>query len=101
MQLLDLLNNERNINVTLTAGDLKAFASELVDAARAELEAVITAQRSEKYLSADKVAQMLDVDRTTLWRWNKRDYLRHIEVGGKRRYKMSDVQRLLNGASDE
>jgi len=43
------------------------------------------------------VAEMLDVDKSTLWRWAKIGYLVPINVGGKRRYRMSDVNRILNG----
>jgi len=31
-----------------------------------------------------------------LWRWAKRGYLVPIEVGGKRRYRMSEVKAILN-----
>ena len=33
----------------------------------------------------------------TLWRWAKVGYLVPINVGGKRRYRMSDVKRILEG----
>ncbi len=37
------------------------------------------------------------VGKTTLWRWAKQKYLTPVEIGGKRRYKMSEVKRLLEG----
>jgi predicted site-specific integrase-resolvase len=39
----------------------------------------------------------LGISETTLWRWNKIGYLVPINIGGKRRYKMSDVRRILEG----
>jgi excisionase family DNA binding protein len=58
---------------------------------------LITVQppQPEKYLTRKQAAEMLDVDLSTLWRWNKRNYLCAVEVGGKRRYRMSDVNRIL------
>jgi len=41
------------------------------------------------------VSEILNVNITTLWRWNKIGYLKTIEFGGGRRYKMSDVKALL------
>jgi excisionase family DNA binding protein len=59
------------------------------------LEQQITDANTETYPSVDQVAKMLDVDKSTLWRWNKQGYLKHIEIGGKRRYRMSDVKKKL------
>ena len=36
------------------------------------------------------------VDRSTLWRWAKTGYLIPAEVGGKRLYKQSDIDIILN-----
>ena len=58
---------------------------------------LITDANTETYPSAKKVAEMLDVDKSTLWRWAKVGYLVPINVGGKRRYRMSDVKRILEG----
>ena len=38
-----------------------------------------------------------EVNPSSLWRWRKRGYLVPAEIGGKRRYKMSDIRRILNG----
>ncbi|KAA2651618.1 MerR family transcriptional regulator, partial [Alistipes onderdonkii] len=40
--------------------------------------------------------EKLHVDPSTLWSWDKRGYLRKIEVGGKRLYRESDVEAILN-----
>ena len=37
------------------------------------------------------------VDSSTLWRWAKSGYLVPVEYGGQRRYRVADVQRILNG----
>ena len=46
----------------------------------------------------EETARMLHVKYTTLWRWNKKGYLRCKKVGGRHvLYKYSDVMALLNG----
>ena len=45
--------------------------------------------------------EMLDVSQSTLWRWQKAGYLVPLNVGGKRRYRMSDVRRILEGDAQE
>jgi predicted site-specific integrase-resolvase len=35
------------------------------------------------------------VTKPTLWSWNKKGYLTTIKIGGKRRYRMSDVKKIL------
>lgn len=62
---------------------------------RRELEQQITDANAETYPSPDQVAKILNVDKSTLWRWNKQGYLKPIEVGGKRRYRMSEINRIL------
>lgn len=40
---------------------------------------------------------MFNVNLSTLWRWLKSGYLKTIEFGGGRRYKMSEIKEILNG----
>jgi hypothetical protein len=50
---------------------------------------------TDKNAYRKQAAEMLDVDLSTLWRWNNENYLSAIEVGGKRRYKLSEVNKIL------
>jgi len=86
-----------DINITLKAGELLEMAEYLVKLTRKELEQQITDANIETYPSPEQVSKMLDIDKSTLWRWNKRGYLKPIELGGKRRYRMSDIKQILNG----
>lgn len=94
-KLLELAEENRNIVVSISLGDLIECNEELIRRAKAELELRITDTAAETYPSVTKVAEILDVDKTTLWRWAKSGYLVPIEIGGKRRYRMSDVKRIL------
>jgi excisionase family DNA binding protein len=51
----------------------------------------------ETYPTPKQVCEILGVDNSTLWRWKRKGYLVPANVGGKVRYKMSEVKALLNG----
>ena len=51
--------------------------------------------QAEKYLSSNQTAKLLGVSKSTLWRWEKENYLVPIRVGNKLRYKESDVKHLM------
>ena len=96
-KLLDLMENHPDVIVSIRVADLMQANEELIRRTKQELEQLITDANTETYPSVKKVAEMLDVDKSTLWRWAKIGYLVPINVGGKRRYRMSDVNRILNG----
>ena len=83
------------MNVTVKVEDLMKANRELVAETVKALEQKLTDANAETYPSAYKVAEILDVSRPTLWRWEKIGYLVPIRVGGKVRYKMSDVKRII------
>jgi excisionase family DNA binding protein len=84
-----------NITIAVTLSDLKKFAQELIQMTKQGLEQQIKDANTETYPSAEEVSKILGVDRSTLWRWHKKGYLCHIEIGGKRRYRMSDIKKIL------
>jgi hypothetical protein len=83
--------------VSISLAELITGIEHCVNFTRKELEQQITDANTETYPSPDQVSKILDVDKSTLWRWRKQGYLTPIEVGGKRRYKMSDIKRILEG----
>lgn len=100
MDLQNLLENG-NVTVAVSLNDLKDFAEILIVKSKLELELAVISDKAETYPSPKQVSEILDVDLSTLWRWAKRGYLVPVEIGGKRRYKMSDVKRILNGVGDK
>ena len=96
MNLENLLESA-NVTVAVSLSDLKEFAQVLIDKSKRDLELAVISDKAETYPSPKQVCEILNVDASTLWRWNKRGYLCPAEVGGKRRYKMSDVKAILNG----
>ena len=97
MNLKEILQESGNVTIAVSLVDLKQFAVDIIESTKRELEDVVIADKAETYPSPKRVCEILDVDASTLWRWNKRGYLCPAEVGGKRRYRMSDVNAILNG----
>ena len=49
----------------------------------------------ENYLTADTVKDVLQISETTLWRWAKAGYLLPVMIGGQKRYKQSDIEKMV------
>lgn len=86
-----------DMTIAVKLNDLVEFGNILISNTKSELEQLITDQNAETYLSSNKVMEMIGVSTTTLWRWQKTGYLVPINVGGKRRYRKSDVMRIIEG----
>jgi predicted DNA-binding transcriptional regulator AlpA len=66
-----------------------------VSGIKAALQAKPDPSESERLLSPKETCTMLSVDNSTLYRWDKLGYLVKMKIGGKVRYRMSDIQKLL------
>ena len=95
VRLIALTKEVPNLTISVTLSDLFEFGEELVRNSKKQLEQIISNEAAEKYLSPMKTAELLDVTLPTLWRYGKRNYLNAIEIGGKRRYRMSDINKIL------
>jgi hypothetical protein len=103
MNINDLIKSGSNVTVAIGINDLREWHKEVIEETKNQLEELVLSEKAETYPTPKQVCEILNVDASTLWRWHKRGYLVPSEVGGKRRYKMSEVKALLNGgrASDE
>ncbi len=97
MSIQELLSSGQMINITVGLSELNDFAKNLIQTTRNELEAEVIAAQTETYLTRLETCEFLNVDQSSLWRWQQRNYLTPIELGGRRLYKMSDLQRILSG----
>ena len=86
-----LMSGNASVLVSVTGKDLQEFGEHLV---RKTIE--MFAPKEEKYLKISEVASMLKVDRSTLHRWDKENYLKAVHVGGRPRYKLSDVEAIMS-----
>lgn len=74
LDLVALLERVPNATITVQLSDLNAFAHRLI---------------------ADTVKDVLQISETTLWRWAKAGYLLPVMIGGQKRYRQSDIERLV------
>ena len=71
----------------ISAADLERILRNLVNDLISEREEV----KKETYISANQVSNLLGVSKSTLWRWEKENYLVPVRVGNKLRYKAPKV----------
>lgn len=93
MSIQELLKTGANVSVTINAFDLKEAFLQWNNEARQAAPVV----KEEAFLTAQETANKLGCAVSTLWRWNKNNYLRSIKVGSKVRYRESDIQKLMEG----
>lgn len=97
MSIQEIIKTGANFTVSIGINDLRDWHKEVIEDTKRELEQVVISDKMETYPTPKQVSEMLNVDLTTLWRWNKKGYLKTVEFGGGRRYKMSEVRALMNG----
>lgn len=90
MNINEIINTSPNIQLVVTAADLKEFALELL------AERKKSSNQSDKYLTIPETAKKYGVSESTLYRWSRLDYLPKVKLGGKSFYRESDIIKLLN-----
>lgn len=96
MNINDLVKSGASITLAVSVNDLHEWSKGLIAEAKRELEQTVVDEKSETYLTAKQTCDKLGINPTTLWRWEKKEFLLPVRVGGKRRYKMSDIKATLN-----
>lgn len=91
--LIEIAKQCPNLIVSIKLGDLVEANSILIADTKRALEQQITDANAETYPSRKEVMKILGVSEPTLWRWAKEGLLVPLNVGGRRRYRMSDVKR--------
>ena len=90
MSIKEIIDTNPNIQLVISAADLKEFALELL----AEREKAST--QPEKCLTIAETARKYGISESTLYRWSRIGYLPKIKLGGKSFYRESDIIKLLN-----
>ena len=90
-----LITENPNVIFQVTGADLKAFAEQLLIGAKAIAMQEAEDAAKNKLLSVEEAAELLSVSKMTLYRWDKNDVLKRVEIGGQRRYRKSDIDRLI------
>jgi len=99
MTIQEIISNGANVSITISAKDLLEVINYTVSATRKEIEQCIIEDKSEAYMSPKEVSEFLGVHVSTLWHWQKRNYLKPVEVGGKRVYLQSEIKAMLSKKS--
>ena len=100
MDLLSLAKSCPDMSITIRLGDLLKANEDLIRTVRREAEQE-AAHRAELY--GDTLIQKEDarvrllggVNPSTLWRWEKRGYLRPVRIGVKVFYRRRDIDGLI------
>ena len=90
MSIQEIIQSGANVSITIGTNDLMQFANHLIRSTKEELESTILAKKKETYVTPDEASKQLHVDRS------KTGYLIPVEVGGKRLYKQSEIDIILN-----
>ena len=100
--LTTILNEHPNLILQVRAGDLSEFLDDLImemrSIALSEAQAV---KHGDRLLTINEAAKALSVSKMTLYRWHQSGILRKVEIGGKRRYRRTDVERLVGFRLEE
>lgn len=80
----------------LSEADLEAVIKRMFTGILAEAKGIARQEVKEMLLTTEQAADTLQISKVTLWRWEKQGYLVPISVGGKKRYKQSDIMRIIN-----
>ncbi len=80
----------------LTTDQLSAIIRESV---RDEMQGIHSHKPNPEteFLSRREVLVRLGIDSSTLWSWEKTGYIRSFPFGGRKRYKLSDVEAIRTG----
>ena len=95
-QLVELASSCPGLMVTVKCSDLIEAFRLVVEETKLQREQVSSDQTTETYLTEDEVMQMLGVSHSTLWRWQKQEYLSPVKIGRKNRYRKSEIVALIN-----
>ena len=94
--LHSLIEEYPDVILQVSGKELKAFAEEILLGAKsiAMFEAE-EAAKADVLMTLDEASKLLHVSKMTLYRWDKAGVLKKVEIGGKRRYRKSDIERLV------
>ena len=97
-ELIDkLIDADSNIRVELSPKTLKEFgiglAHEVVQKAIEQINS-IAKQEKEGYITGEKVCQLFNISRGTLWKWDQKGITKPVRIGNIKRYRMSDLKKI-------
>ena len=92
MSIKNIIDQGRNVQIVVNAADLKELILEWINEKDSQIQA---AKEEDQYLSPNETVTILKISKPTLWRWEKHDFLVPVKIGGKKYFRKSDVDKLL------
>ena len=89
MSIKQIIDSNPNIQLVISAADLKEFVLELLE------EREKSSTKLDKYLTIAETAEKYGVSKPSLWRWTKMGYLPKHKLGRKCFYRESDIIKLI------
>lgn len=97
INIYELAQTFPNISVTIKLSELIEFGKLLIAETKREFEQQTKEQNTETYPTRKEVMDILGVSTSTLWHYKKKGLLKPLDVGGRVKYRMSDVKRFMEG----
>lgn len=98
MKIQELINRNPEGLAIVSLSDLREFAEQLIDNVKQSVVMPQLAVQAEEDISysTEQVVQILNVDKSTLWRWKNMGYLLPYKIGNKNFYSKADVDAILH-----
>ena len=99
MAISEILSSGANVSVTISADDLRVFLAEVAQEVMNKEKAAQAAKNDVEMLNQAQVCSYLGVSKATVWRWEKKGYLRpSTRMGSRPMYLKSEIEKLKKGA---
>ena len=99
MEIKDILTSGANVNITISANDLRTFLAEVAQEVVNKEKAAEAAKNDVEMLNQAQLCSYLGVSKATGWRGEKIGYLRpSTRMGSRPMYNKTDVERIKKGA---
>jgi DNA-binding transcriptional regulator YiaG len=84
----------QHIRIETNGASLIAFAECLIDRTITEMRKLQQSE-AEEYLTPQQFADVIGITLVTLWNWDKRGITKPLHVGNKKRYRRSDLEKIM------
>ena len=87
----ELIQSGANLKIEISAKDLRTFGQEIATKSIEDLENHLRKESESQLLTGEKVCELLEISRVTLWTWDKKGITKPIRLGNLKRYRRSDI----------
>ncbi|MHA1213000.1 MAG: helix-turn-helix transcriptional regulator [Candidatus Heimdallarchaeota archaeon] len=91
MDIDKLIQSCASIKIEVTAEDLKNFGKLIATKSFEAIQSQASQKSDSQYITGEKVCEILDISRVTLWQWDKKGITKPIRMGNLKRYRRSDI----------